>query len=179
VIQDPFAMQPISESLATNPQAAANTVNQGIYQEWMTSNLPLYQQLENQLTWNNPGIVKSGVDSAVGNVDNAFNAQTDQLTRGYAAAGIAPTAEQSAVDDRVMTSRRSTADVDAANRTRQQLGERDRLIGNAVMVGGTDQLSQATNALNSAAGTDASRIAANTAATNQRTQTAMQNLFDM
>jgi hypothetical protein len=172
-------MQPISESLATDPQAAANTVNQGVYQEWLTSNLPLYQQLENQLTWNNPGIVKSGVDSAVGNVDNAFSAQKDELARGYAAAGITPSTEQKAVNRRVMALDQSTADVDTANRTRQQLGERDRLIGNAVMVGGSDQLAQAASSLNSAAGTDASRIAANTAATNQRTQTAMQNLSNI
>ena len=168
----------IPDMWSTNPQQAASVINQGNYNEWRTNNMPLYQDLIDQMTWNNPSIATQGVTEAEGNVNAAFDSEAGQRQRTLGAFGVKETAAEKTSNDRSMDSSRATSVVDAANNTRTNLAGRDKLIGNAVISGGNTLLGQSTDAINSAAGMDASRVAANAQAENERNQKAIQNIFN-
>ena len=103
-------------------------VLRGYWDDYETKGLPLFDQLANETTYNNPNLVQreftKGLARANTAIDVAAENQQERL-RGY---GVQMTAEQQADNDRLQGLTRSTALTDAANRITQNLVDRNRAI---------------------------------------------------
>lgn len=92
---------------------------------------PVEDRLMYMTTYNNPELVNQEIASAIGTggyVHTALNNSASQQQRNFARYGLAPTRAQQTSLDRQNNLSRSTAVVDAANRIRQRITERNQLI---------------------------------------------------
>jgi hypothetical protein len=121
----PGAIDPSKYSTAADMAAA---VTQAQYSDWKNTFLPASQAMLNQTTFNNPGLVQQGVTQAVGNVNQAFDTAAGVQQRLATHAGIADDPTLSAVTSKVNNVQRSASVVDAANRIRQNLSDRNTSI---------------------------------------------------
>ena len=116
----------------------AAQVTRATYEDWKSTYLPVALQMMNEETaYNNPALVSKGVTQAVTNVNKSFDNAAAQQQRMASRYGVGISSEQQAVNDRVNNINRSTSVVDAANRIRQRLADRDR----AIALGGVPNLS--------------------------------------
>ena len=106
----------------------AAAVSQAQYEEWKNSFLPVAINMNNQTTYNNPGLVQKGITQAVGNVNQAFDTSLAVKNRMIQQAGITEDPMMGAVNSRVNSVQRSASVVDAANRIRQNLADRNKSI---------------------------------------------------
>ena len=117
-----------------NPNSGANAadtaaaVSQANYNEWKNTYLPAALDLNNQTTYNNPGLVQQGVTQAIGNVNQAFDSAAAQRNRFMQQSGTTQDPMLGAVNSRVNNVQRSSSVVDAANRIRQNLADRNKSI---------------------------------------------------
>lgn len=121
------AIKPGSPPPNTADEQAAQ-VAQAQYDDWKNTYLPIARDLTQQTTLNNPGLVNQGITQAVGDVNSAFNTQSGVQQRYAQEYGIIPDAMQGAVNSRVNSVGRSQSVVDAANRIRANLANRDTSI---------------------------------------------------
>lgn len=121
-----------------NADLEAAAVGQGQYNEWKNTYLPIALDVNNQTTFNNPELVNQGITQAVGDVNQAFNTQAGTQQRYQQQYGLTPDPMQGAVNSRVNSLGRSQSVVDAANRIRQNLINRNT----SIMQGGVPTASQ-------------------------------------
>lgn len=116
----------------------AGAVTRATYKDWKQNYLPVALQMMDQTTWKNPELITEGVQSAVSDVNNSFDAQAGVQERTLGRYGMTVTPEQKAVNDRVNNLSRSSATVDAAARIRQKLSDRNYAIamGGIPKIGG-------------------------------------------
>lgn len=136
---------PVKGSFNTNPSGGSGTayspltvggsaaqnladVTRATYEDWRKQYLPIALEMMNQTTYNNPGLVDKEVKSAVGNVESAFKNTQGLQDRTASRYGITLDDRQKAASDRITGLEKSTAVVDAANRIRQKLADRNRQV---------------------------------------------------
>lgn len=103
-------------------------VSREYYQDWLSQGPALQESLMNLTTYNNPGIANEEIGAGVLRTNRALNAATTNYQNRLDGYGIAPTAEQQAVNSRLTTINRSSQVVNAANQIRQALYDRNRAI---------------------------------------------------
>lgn len=116
----PYAFGSASDMMAS--------VTRATYDDWRKTYLPIALEMMNQTTYNNPALVKKEVASAVGGVNSAFNSAKGVRERTASRYGVQFDDQQKASNERIMGLEKSTAVVDAANRIRQRLADRNRAI---------------------------------------------------
>lgn len=136
---------PVKGSYNTNPGGGSETayspltvgesasqnladVTRATYEDWRKQYLPIALEMMNQTTYNNPDLVGKEVKSAVGNVESAFKNAQGLQDRTASRYGISFDDRQRAASDRITGLEKSTAVVDAANRIRQKLADRNKQI---------------------------------------------------
>lgn len=103
-------------------------VTRAVYDDWKQNYLPVALEMMNQTTYNNPGLMAENVTQAVGNVNSSFNSAQDQQDRTLSRFGISRTGQAQEVSDRMESLSKSASIVDAANRIRQNLADRNRQV---------------------------------------------------
>lgn len=119
-----------------DPAKIIGKLTRAQYDQYLQLFAPVEQQMYDKTTLRNPGLVNSEISKATGAggyVNRALDSAAGQQQRSFARYGLTPNAAQQQSIDRNQALTRSTATVDAANRIRQRLGERDEQI----MIGAT------------------------------------------
>lgn len=122
----------INPSNYGTPDEAAAAVAQAQYNEWKNMYLPAATAALDQTTYNNQNLVTTNVNQAVGNVNQAYDTLGGTQQRYAQEYGVNPSPALSAVTSRANSINRSASVVDAANRIRQTLADRNQ----AIMQGG-------------------------------------------
>jgi hypothetical protein len=111
----------------------------GIYRDQWDDYVKRFFPLENELvdTYNNPAVHSRIIGAATQKVATGFDAAEGSYARGMARYGMSPDAQVKAEADRSFNLGRSLATVDAKNRTRQALLERDQgMLAGGMSTGG-------------------------------------------
>jgi len=119
-----------------DPAKITSELTRAQYDQYLQLFAPVEQQMYDKTTLRNPGLVNSEISKATGAggyINRALDSAAGQQQRSFARYGLTPNAAQQQSIDRNQALTRSTAAVDAANRIRQRLGERDEQI----MIGAT------------------------------------------
>lgn len=114
-----------------DPSAATAALTRAQWADYQQRFQPVETQLMNMTTYSNPEIVGQELGRAIGEqgyINKAFNTAQTQAVNNTARFGAALTPEQQAARNRQFTMSKSTAVVDAANRIRQKLIDRNQQI---------------------------------------------------
>lgn len=103
-------------------------VTREYWQDWLSRGPDLQDQLIDMTTYWNPGLAGEEVGIGVNRVNRALDVASVGYRNDLASYGITPTAEQQSVNSRLEALNRSARVVDAANRIRQNLFDRNRAI---------------------------------------------------
>ncbi|MFZ4856132.1 MAG: hypothetical protein ACOYL3_07020 [Desulfuromonadaceae bacterium] len=112
-------------STASDRMAA---VTQAQYDNWKSTYFPALQAAQNMTTYKNPELIDSEVKKSVATAGMAnFNA-VGQQKRAIERFGMQATAEQQTAMDQAASSSKALSEVDASNRTRMNLTDRNKTI---------------------------------------------------
>lgn len=114
--------------LETSDSDAMAQVLRSQWQDYLNYYQPIAQMLMDRTTYNNPAWATEQVNSAVGNVNRAYDANTGAQARQYSRYGVTATQGQQNTINRQNNLDRSTSVVDAANTIRLRIADRNRLI---------------------------------------------------
>lgn len=98
------------------------------WQDWLSQGPGLQEALMGMTTYNNPNLASQEVARGVDTTNRALDVADNSYALNMSSYGLAPTAEQQAVNSRLSGLNRSTQTVNAANQIRQALMDRNRSI---------------------------------------------------
>lgn len=121
-----------------NPDATLARIYRDQWSDYMTRFFPLENELID--TYGNPQVHERIIDEATQRAETGFDAARGSYARGMARYGMTPDAQTQAETDRAFGLNRSLAVVDAKNRTRQALKERDSgMLAGGITTGGMNR----------------------------------------
>lgn len=100
----------------------------GEFENWRQQFKPLELNLLNQSSLNNPQVLTDAVSKAGTIANQSFDAMGGVRRRRLAAQGVAPTADQQMVTDRISSLSKAAAVAGAENKARQQVEANDEMI---------------------------------------------------
>lgn len=120
-----FNQQPTDGTTAAD--MAANLLAQE-YANWETQFKPVELNLLGQSSVQDPTVLTRAISEATNTANQAYDAMPGIQQRAMAARGIAPTADQTMVQDRLTGLSRAAAVAGARNQARQNVATQDDLI---------------------------------------------------
>lgn len=103
-------------------------ITKATYEDWKSQYLPIALQMTDQTTYNNPGLVTEAVNAATATTRNAYDAAYGVRDRTLSRYGVAQSAQEQAVNAQRNETDKTASVVDAANRIRRRLADRNRTI---------------------------------------------------
>lgn len=106
----------------------AGVLTQAQYDSWKNTFYPVIEQMLGQSTYANPQIANEQISEAISSVNSRFNSAEGMRNRYASQYGLDIDPATQAENSRISNVKRSAAVVDAANRIRQSLMERNKQI---------------------------------------------------
>ena len=137
------------QKFADDPAKVTGELTRKQWEDYQNRFVPIENRVMNMTSYNSPWLVTREINQAIGGkvmdlapggtgtgsatwdsgyVNRALDASRDSQERSFARYGIAPNAQQRQALDRQSALTQSTAVVDAANRIRQRISERNQSI---------------------------------------------------
>ena len=118
---------------SSDPSTTVGQLTRSQWADYVSRFSPIENQLMGMTTYNSPGLVSSEIAKGVEIADNASATATGMRAMNRSQYGLTPRAGQQALEARQDNLTRSTAVVDAANRIRQSLIDRNRAIASGTI----------------------------------------------
>ena len=118
----------IVSNFAADPTVTVGALTRAQWQDYLARFQPIENQLMDMSTYNNPGLVAEEVGKATESASTAMQVAIQNRDMNRARYGLTARAGQQQLEDRQDKITASTATVDAANRTREGLIDRNRMI---------------------------------------------------
>lgn len=115
----------------SDPSGITAALTRQQYQDYMSRFAPIENRLLGMMSYDNPEAVNMEVQSAIGQggyVQSALNRNQGQQRYAFNKLGVDQTAQAKQAMDTSNNLNRSTAVVDAANRIRQKIADRNQMI---------------------------------------------------
>jgi len=118
----------INPNLPGGASQAMADITKATYNDWKSTYLPIALEAMNQTTYKNPALLKGAIGEAKLGAENTFNNTAGIRNRTASRYGVSFDEQQTAANNRTVGLEKSRAVVDAANRIRQRLADRDRQV---------------------------------------------------
>lgn len=116
------------ENFAADPSVTLSRLTRAQWDDYIKRFQPVENRLMDMTTYNDPNLVAQEVNAATDSSNTAINTAITARDMNRARYGLTARNDQQQLEDRQDAITRSTATIEASNRTRQNLIDRNRMI---------------------------------------------------